>query len=169
MENLQDFGEVSGKAAANLIRSESVKKLMKERGQTEDDLISRARREVRQDLRNIKEIVAEIKSDNKVVQGIYDASRSGTYTLAASAGRGIGVALNAASMTVDNDIRLRELYPEMNPSTRWGVSLSAGTVQSGVERLQWRWFAKGFPVLTKWVAGSAIGRLQRAFQFSLSG
>ena len=158
MENLQDFGEVSGKAAANLIRSESVKKLMKERGQTEDDLISRARREVRQDLRDIKEIVAEIKSDYKFVQGIYDAARSGTYTLAASAGRGVGVALNAASMTVDNDIRLRELYPEMNPSTRWGVSLSAGTVQSGVERLQWRWFAKGFPVLTKWVAGSAIGR-----------
>ena len=158
IENIEDFTGVTGDAAAILLRSESVKSLLRKTGLTEDEAVTRARREVRQDLRNIKEIVAEVKSDNKFVQGMYDASRSATYTLSASMGYGVGVGLNAMSMTVDNDVRLRELYPDMNPSARWRVSLSAGVIQSGVERLQWRFFAGQFPLATKWIAGKGIAR-----------
>ena len=168
IENVGDFTGVTGDAVSLLLKNDSVKSLLKKTqselyrvsypGLTEDEAVTRARREVRQDLRNIKEIVAEVKSDNKFVQGMYDASRSATYTLAASMGHGVGVGLNAMSMTVDNDIRLRELYPDMNPSARWRVSLSAGVIQSGVERLQWRLFAGQFPLATKWIAGKGIAR-----------
>ena len=127
----------------------SVEKLARDGG------LTRIKREMRQDLRDVREIVSEIKSDNKFVQGVYDAARSTPYMLSAAVPYG-GVLLNAASMATDNDIKLRRLYPDMSPEDRWRIASSAGVVQSAVERLSFKTWIKGFPSASQWVAGKGV-------------
>jgi hypothetical protein len=121
---------------------------------------NRAKREMRQDLGDIKEIVAEIKSDSKIVQGVYDSARSLPYQLSAMLPYGSGVFLNSLAMATDNDMKLRRLYPEMDQSQRWGVASSAAVVQSGIERASFKTAFKKFPSVSKYMAGKgALGKI----------
>ena len=125
-------------------------------GMVRDADYNRSKRELRQDLGSIKQTVSEIKSDFKFVQGVYDSAGSLTYQLAAALPKGAGVALNTLSMSTDNDIKLRRLYPDMDHSKRWQIALGAGTVQSAIERASFRGAFKSFPSVSRYMSGKGI-------------
>jgi len=125
-------------------------------GMVRDADYNRSKRELRQDLGSIKQTVSEIKSDYKFVQGVYDSAGSLTYQLASALPKGVGLTLNTLSMSTDNDIKLRSLYPDMDHSKRWQIALGAGTVQSAIERLSFRGAFKSFPSVSRYMSGKGI-------------